>query len=806
MKKLKLAIGILFLIHAVSFSQTVWVLNNGDPDRENPPFNDSLKLFADFGYRMAEWGNFNISESISGIRRLAVTLDGSSCWVSDGDSLKRVHKRASTVLSIPRSIGALDIGRDDLLYALTSGDTIHGDSIVVFDPQGNLVDGKEFGGMDIVVDDKNGSVWIVGSEITRLNLDLQHQFTIDPVAWTATSVDYSDDGSVWIGEGHHPDVPGSKNRLLHIDLDGEILDSLNLTSRPNCVRVDRTDGSVLIAYDGLIRYIPSLVHFELIDDVAGFTLSIDQEKDLIWLAHNSGVNSYSKTGELQTVLTDFEGNDQKFIATAKYPATSVKTEIKLLATDGKAGDTFGQSVDIHGEFAVVGCPFDDNANGTDAGAVYIFRSDGKEWMKWQKITASDGTEGDIFGYSVSMVGTYLVVGAPWDDDHGGESGSAYIYKREGTIWTEEMKITASDAGADNRFGIDVDVSGDHVIVGAFFDNDFGPRSGSAYIFNREESGWVEQEILRASDGAEADWFGVSVSIDGEYAAVGSRYDDNENGVDAGAIYIFRQDGNNWPEHQKLTAGEGAEGDLFHVNTICGDVLLAGAYLNDKWGENAGSFYIYTTDGSQWKESKSQSSHVPGEMFGCSVAMSENRFAVGAYGSDENSGIVWLFYYDSYRWLEPITASDRNTGDNFGLSIALDGNNLIVAARKDDDQGEDAGAAYIYELVEPVLTNMDSRHETNPPTRSLLQKAYPNPFNHAATIPYSLPNAGHVNISIFNMYGQKVKMLADGFQEAGAYTIQWEGDDDRANPVPNGLYFCLIDWDNFRQSIKLLLIK
>ena len=183
--------------------------------------------------------------------------------------------------------------------------------------------GEYFGGIDIAVDNENSSVWIVGADIKRLNLNLEHHFTIDPIEWVATSVDYTSDGTAWIGEGLHSNVPGSQNKLLHIDQNGSIIDSINLTSRPMCVRVDRRDNTVWFISNALYKYIPNLSQLNVIDNISGFTLSIDQQNDLIWVATYSDVRSYSGEGLLQTVLTNFNGNDQKYVSTPKYNSTSI---------------------------------------------------------------------------------------------------------------------------------------------------------------------------------------------------------------------------------------------------------------------------------------------------------------------------------------------------------------------------------------------------------------------------------------------------------------------------------------------------
>ena len=138
-----------------------------------------------------------------------------------------------------------------------------------------------------------------------------------------------------------------------------------------------------------------------------------------------------------------------------------------------------------------------------------------------KITASDGAANDLFGVSVSISGDYTVVGAFGDDDNGNASGSAYIFKRTDTSWVEEAKLLASDGVASDWFGKSVSISGDYAVVGATDDDDNGNASGSAYVFKRTDTSWVQEAKLLASDGAAFDVFGWSVSISGDYIVVGA---------------------------------------------------------------------------------------------------------------------------------------------------------------------------------------------------------------------------------------------------------------------------------------------
>ena len=160
-----------------------------------------------------------------------------------------------------------------------------------------------------------------------------------------------------------------------------------------------------------------------------------------------------------------------------------------------------------------------------------------------KLLASDGAANDQFGYSVSLSGdgSTAIVGARLDDDKGSDSGSAYIYVRSGSTWTQQAKLVASDGAANDQFGYSVSISSDGstAIVGAYYDDDKGTGSGSAYVYVRSGSTWTQQAKLLASDSADSDQFGSSVSIsaDGSTALVGARYDDDK-GTSSGSAYVY----------------------------------------------------------------------------------------------------------------------------------------------------------------------------------------------------------------------------------------------------------------------------
>ena len=176
------------------------------------------------------------------------------------------------------------------------------------------------------------------------------------------------------------------------------------------------------------------------------------------------------------------------------------------------------------------------------------------------------TEFDGFGNSVAISGNTVIIGSSLDDDAGSESGSAYIFTRTGTLWSEQAKLTASDAATLDRFGNSVAISGDSVIVGAFLDDDAGPASGSAYIFTRSGTTWTEQDKLTAPEAAASDFFGSPVAISGNTVIIGASSDDDA-GSSSGSAYIFARNITTatWREQAKLTASDAAAVDRFGIS-------------------------------------------------------------------------------------------------------------------------------------------------------------------------------------------------------------------------------------------------
>ena len=320
-------------------------------------------------------------------------------------------------------------------------------------------------------------------------------------------------------------------------------------------------------------------------------------------------------------------------------------ETKLVASDGAANDQFGISVSVSGDRILVGANFDDD-NGSGSGSAYVYDWDGSSWVE-TKLVASDAATSDRFGSSVSISGDRILVGSVFDDDNGSNSGSAYVYDWNGSSWVE-TKLVASDAVASGRFGQSVSVSGDRILVGALLDDNNGNGSGSAYVYDWDGSTWIESKII-ASDGAANDYFGSSVSVSGNHILIGA-YSDDDNCIDAGAAYVYTSS-----KDVKVLAGSGAAGDwLGSAVAIEGNRMVVGAREDDQAALDAGAAYVYEYDGTDWIETVKLMSTdaAAGDRFGGSVSISGDRVVVGAYRDDDagsSTGSAYVYHWDGTNW-------------------------------------------------------------------------------------------------------------------------------------------------------------
>ncbi|MGB0372044.1 MAG: InlB B-repeat-containing protein [Opitutales bacterium] len=376
---------------------------------------------------------------------------------------------------------------------------------------------------------------------------------------------------------------------------------------------------------------------------------------------------------------------------AQYPIhidpliASLETKLGPNITgSGNRSDTFGLAVSILGNVAAVGAPSDDDL-GSESGSVYVFRNTGNQWVEEQKLIASDGAAQGLFGASVGVLNGSILIGAPGSSDSNDRIGKVYAFDFDGNNWIESAKVAPSFWETYSGLGRTMSLLGDKALIGA----PDGDEGGLAFLFERSDGQWKQAEKL-SGDTESGDLFAQSVSLSASTILIGAPNDDDE-GSNAGAVYVFSLDNDVWGFTQKLTASDAALGDNFGQSvSVSGNLAIIGAL--DAGIELGGRTYAFSLDQGTWSEDQILS--VAGitdlSFFGRSVALSSGYAFVGAYGDDS----VYVFERTGNSWNEAQTLSGPE-GSSFGFSLGFDGTSLIIGADREDTVWTDSGRSYIY---------------------------------------------------------------------------------------------------------------
>lgn len=427
--------------------------------------------------------------------------------------------------------------------------------------------------------------------------------------------------------------------------------------------------------------------------------------------------SASLTGQGKTLASGAEGSaDDLFLSRQK-----------LVANNGAAEDNFGNSVAISGDTAVIGSPYEDLGAANDQGAAYVYIRDGSGWQFQAKLTAADGAAGDALGTSVAISAETIIVGAQGDNiSVNADQGSAYVFTRSGTSWSQQAKIVANDGEENDNFGQSAAITGDYAIIGARFDgNGANLQQGSAYIYLRNGTTWTRQDKLIASDGASDDFFGGAVAIVGTSVIIGAAGDDIGANTNQGSAYVFTRSGTTWTQQAKLTADDGEQNEYFGtsvdiVSTLSNPIAVVGAW-RDRIGQNfgQGSAYVFTRTQNVWSLSQKLTAidGANNDGFGVSVSIlsvTGNIILVGArFAGNRGSGYIFRRVNSAWTEQQKLVAGDAGTGDNFGSCVVISGETAIIGAFGDDvGSNPDQGSAYIFEVGNAVPFDFDGDNKSD----------------------------------------------------------------------------------------------
>jgi len=327
----------------------------------------------------------------------------------------------------------------------------------------------------------------------------------------------------------------------------------------------------------------------------------------------------------------------------------------------------------------------------------------EEFFEQEKLVASDGAANNHFGYSVAVDDIYAIVGARDADYNGVDSGAAYIFKYVGMNWVEQQKLLPSDGQAGDRFAQSVSIDGDYAVVGTYSSG----TVGSAYVFKRVGDIWTQQQKLLAADGASGDRFGGPVCIQGDYIVVGAHTHDDSGRSDVGAVYVFLRVGDTWAQEQKLLAADGETEDEFGSSACIDDeYIVVGAAMDEKSSPNHGAAYVFKHVGPSWVQEQKLIAFdgESNDQFGSSASIDSDKIIIGAFMDDKSSpnhGAAYIFTRSGSTWTheQKLIAADGADDDEFGVRVAINGDIVLVTAGKDDDKGSNSGSLYVFKFAE-----------------------------------------------------------------------------------------------------------
>ena len=369
-------------------------------------------------------------------------------------------------------------------------------------------------------------------------------------------------------------------------------------------------------------------------------------------------------------------------------------------------DEFGSFIAIEGNIAVIGAPDTDTdqRNGESAGAAYVLEFDGSNWNHLALLTPSDADDanGDLngnFGAAVAISGSTIVVGDPQNNAPQQDRGAVYVFEEPAGGWrdmTETDKLVYSGGSNIERFGTSLDIEGMTLAIGTPGDD---ANRGSVILFTYNGSSWSEDQTLEASDRISGDVFGRSVALDGDVVAVGASGD--ESGT--GAVYLFDVTSGN--ELSKLTASDGMEDDFFGTKVdFKDDLITVGATGNNGFG----AVYLFEKPGAGWPATMTETAKLTaadaqvGDSFGHSISLFEDVLLIGAPDSDSERGSAYIFTNDGgWTESEKLTASDGIEGDEFGSSVFASDGRFLVGSTKHTGDFTESGAVYSFQTISPL---------------------------------------------------------------------------------------------------------
>jgi len=480
--------------------------------------------------------------------------------------------------------------------------------------------------------------------------------------------------------------------------------------------------------------------------------------------------------------------------------------VKRFASDGAAAEEYGVSVDIDGDYAIVGSN-QKNATGQNVGSAYLLfrdKSGANKWGQVIQLTSPAPAPGDNYGASVAISGGVAAVGAPLFDDQFANQGVVFIFHQNANNpeqWDFVKIVHSNDAVSADNFGASVALDGERLLVGCPLNDQSGANAGAAYAFYRNLGGannWGQAAKMIATTGAADDNMGVSVALDGDYAIVGA------NGVDglqqnAGAAYIFGRNQfgpDAWGQVAKIRAKQEGQNDNFGASVgISGPWAIVGADRNDLKGADAGAAFIFYKNQNGINNSWGQNQILldyngqAGDHFGSAVGIDEPYAVVTAkgdnpFGAGSGRGFVYLLDGSAWVAVDQLTDGGGQADDALGSTAAISGRNIILGVPQDNSgSNNNQGAVLIYGgLCDDELQPGSDNRDDYPVNSASSIRCFPVPFSDVLNIEMRGVKSADASVTIINSMGQVVTELYKGAIEDDML-FQWH-----PTQSADGLYF------------------
>ncbi len=406
------------------------------------------------------------------------------------------------------------------------------------------------------------------------------------------------------------------------------------------------------------------------------------------------------------------------ISCATKPISAQVTEFeqqRLLASDRDFGDQFGRGVAIEGNLVLVGAEWVDIPGAADAGAAYVFRLSEGKWLQEEKLSPDSLRGNHRFGSSVDINEQRLLIGADFahGETAGNREGAAFVFEPEDSEWDQSARLWADDGKNGDGFGGSVAMSGNRILIGAEWVEypDFDD-AGAAYMFEQQDGTWDQVAKFSASQMTIDGHFGNAVDMDGNRAVVGSMFGDSGAEERTGAAYVFERIDGVWTETATLYPSDVEEYDYFGASvSLNGDRILVGSERDDERGEDAGAAYVFDLVDGEWREMGKlmASDGTDLDILGGDVAVWGDRAVVGTGFADaneeDNVGAAYLFEFVDSQWVQSakLTAADAMAGAHFGQFLDMDSQRAVFGAFLHDVDRINTGAAYVVTIPEPDST-------------------------------------------------------------------------------------------------------